>query len=41
MAPAELLLQGGVDRGDFDPATAIHSEALKLAHEQLALQLLG
>ena len=40
VAPAELLLQGGADTGDFDPATATHSEALELAQEQLAMQLL-
>ena len=40
MAPAELLLQGGADSGDFDPTTATHAEALKLAHEQQTVQLL-
>ena len=41
MAPVrELLLRGGAHTVDFDPATATHSEALELAHEELAMQLL-
>ena len=37
---AELLLQGGADTGDFDPAIAALAEALELAPEQPVVRLL-